>query len=75
LPPAEQELWPPGTIDDVIKRRVKEVEDYLKKVPLLTFKLTNIPAKVRIHVEYEKESAEEPSLLYDYVLRLCIRKA
>lgn len=68
LPLAEKELWPPGTRDDVIKRRVKEVEDYLKKVPFLTFKLTNVPAKVRIYVEYEKESAEEPSLLYDYVL-------
>lgn len=83
LPLAEQELWPPTNRDDIVERRIREVEEYLRRVPVLTFKLSNVPARIKLMVEYEKNADISPakvvveydkgnikqvSLLFDYVM-------
>jgi hypothetical protein len=68
LPDAERELWPPFMREDVIERRVREVEHYLNQVPVYTFRLTNVLARIKTKIEYEKQEGEEPSLVFDYVL-------
>lgn len=55
LPLAEQELWPPTNRDDVVKRRIREVENYLNRIPVFRFKLSNIPLNIKLKIEYMKE--------------------
>ena len=68
LPEAEVENWPPANREDIIERAVERVKDYLNKVPVLTFRVSNVPVEVKLKVEYQKHESDDESLIFDYVL-------